>query len=343
MSHDHAKSNVFNREKNPNARHFVRKHEIADLFERKGLEKQATALRCCEEFAAQVACTTCANSWYVVDRCRMRVCPLCGFRDNRRRTRYLMAVCQKVQKPKFTTLTMRRWRGEPREGIKFIREKFNELRKTFVFDHITGGGGQVELEWKPDGWHIHIHLIHDGPFLPKKRLAWQWGKLLGGYWPQVKTKGVQGPEAFAYVCKYVTKGTDFKRANSKIVEWYLATKGSRLFFTFGIFYNVAIEELDPTMHPKDQKTPCRDCGEIGTKIIAKFLDARNDEQYALLSEISQYGPVCVPCWDAEGTQTLVQSAITQKGLEARGPSPRVQRFATPAPVETRTEQQTLPF
>ena len=43
------------------------------------------------------------------------------------------------------------------------------------------------------------------------------------------------------MCKYATKTADFEQGTATLVDWYEATKGSRLWGTWGTFYNA--EEL----------------------------------------------------------------------------------------------------
>jgi len=63
--------------------------------------------------------------------------------------------------------------------------------------------------------------------------------------------------------------TSFEMHPDRIVDWYIATKGLRLFATFGKWYNKKIEELDTEGELFKPSKQCPFCGSEGTVFFAR--------------------------------------------------------------------------
>jgi len=250
-------------------KHFRRKQRYADAFRAAGYDTLADSLSACETTESLVGCTHCGKSWWVLTRCRQRVCPLCSYRTSQARGDYLLAMTKHMQHPKLLTLTMPLWRGDPGEGIDALRAHIRTIRKTKVFKPVVGGAYQIELKRKEGGWHIHVHMLLDAPFMPYKQIFATWRQILGHKAPQVDIRSAPTEEARKYVCKYPSKSASFDTNPDDIVAWYEATKGKRLFATFGAWYNAKIEELDPTQERPQPEFPCRFCGHVGGIFYAR--------------------------------------------------------------------------
>lgn len=164
---------------------------------------------------------------------------------------------------------MPRWTKNPRDGIKFIRASFTKLREQKVWKPVVGGCYQIELKEKEDGWHIHIHVLMDAPFLPKQKIFSSWKKILGLPYASIDIKACRTKKQREYVTKYVSKSETFNNDVQKALNWYEAVKGSRLFGTFGTWYNAKIEEL---LSPEEFEIfvpACENCGESGFMFFAR--------------------------------------------------------------------------
>ena len=245
-------------------KHFKRKRAIAQVFEDAGQTEVAQALRDCEETQILIACSHCNHSWYVVNRCRKRVCPLCSYKVAKKRAEFIKGMVNHMKFPKMITVTMERWTKCPRDGIKLIRKHFGSLRKDSVFSHVKGGAYQIELKHKPGGWHIHIHAIVDSPYIHYKKLFMAWSRITGIAVPQTDVRAARNQKQLEYQCKYASKASDFGSDIAVVVEWYHATKGSRLFTTFGTWYNKTIEDLDREADHEEWIATCPECGEHRT-------------------------------------------------------------------------------
>ena len=151
----------------------------------------------------------------------------------------------------------------------YLRQCFSKLRRSKVFRSVTGGCYQIEVKIKETGYHIHLHAIIDAPYIPRQHIYSRWCEILGRDQLQVDIRAATEEKQKEYVCKYAAKAADFDKNTSVIVEWYEATKGARLFSTFGKWYNVKLEQLNPLAEPEQKKPPCPRCGAIGATFLAR--------------------------------------------------------------------------
>lgn len=214
-------------------------------------------------------CMNCTGKKYVVYHCQSRICPVCSWTISRDRAFYAEAMLRQMKYPKFVTLTMPRWTRDPRDGIKYLRKCFSKLREQKVWRGVRGGCYQIELKQKANGWHIHLHILMDAPFIPRQHLFTAWRDILGEGFVSVDVRACRTKEQRSYVTKYVAKAEDFKGDAEKVVAWYEATKGSRLFGTFGHWYNAKLEELLNPEEFKPFKPCCEFCGDPGHMFFAR--------------------------------------------------------------------------
>lgn len=250
-------------------KHFLRKRKYAQQFLDAGLDNEASNLFDCQETEILAACSNCGHSWYVVAKCRSRICPLCSYETSKRRSQYLVALTSHMKHPKLMTLTMPRWKTTPKEGIHFLRHSFLKLRRSKYFKGVRGGAYQIELKHKEDGWHIHMHVLFDGPYIPRTIIFAAWRRLIDVRVPQVDIRAAGDRKAIEYVCKYAAKSAAFDSPAGDIVAWYIATKGERLFATFGEWYNATLNELDPDLAAEPHAPACPHCNSEKTIYLAR--------------------------------------------------------------------------
>jgi hypothetical protein len=158
---------------------------------------------------------------------------------------------------------MPRWTGEPRDGIKHLRESFLRLRRSGDIPELQGGCYTIEVIPKEDGWHIHMHLIIEAAYVPQQRLIVAWGKALEVNAPSVDVRDAAQGSAAKYVAKYVTKSLGKDATPDQYVDLWEAIHGSRLFALFGTWYkdSAKLAALGKTLD--DAKAKCPKCGEVG--------------------------------------------------------------------------------
>lgn len=249
--------------------HFLRKRRYADAFEAAGYDHIASQLHDCQETEVLACCTACGKSWYIVNKCRLRVCPLCSYTLSQKRAKHLLAMTGRMKFPKFITLTLPYTSTDARADIPKIRNAFNRLRRQPLFNSVKGGAYQIELKPKPQGWHVHLHMLIDAPYIPYQQLYTAWRTILDVKYCKIDIRAAKTVKQQVYVTKYASKSADFRGNPDVVVKWFEATKGLRLFATFGDWYNAKLEDL---VAPKDQEKPaavCPHCKAVKTTFLAR--------------------------------------------------------------------------
>lgn len=236
------------------------KNRYAAVFAAQDDEATATKMQDCTETLSLVICKSCHHRWYVVNHCRLRACPICSFQVSRARAKYLNALCQRIPSVKLLTLTMPAWRFQPRDGIKLLRDSFNKLRRQKLMKSVVGGTYCVEVVPNDDYWHIHLHAILDCKYLPYQKIFTHWRALFDVRHIEVDIRQADSRQARSYIAKEVGKNMAISLDPEKIVDWYHAIKGSRLWTSFGTFRNVALEELDDEKTDPEFVPVCPNCG-----------------------------------------------------------------------------------
>lgn len=283
---------------NKRARHFARKRRIAEAFQAAGRYQIAQHLRDCEEVFRHAMCVHCGEDFYIRDRCRSRVCPLCGYQESKKRGEWIESMTHGMKYPKMLTLTMPTWTAEPRDGIKLLRDHFNQLRAHPLFKNCKGGAYQIELKPKDLGWHIHLHAIIDCPFLPYQPLMRAWSRIIGREFASVNIKAASTSAEKHYVAKYAAKAADYEGDLPQVVAWFDAVTGSRLFTTFGDWF---AKEPAVVNRDGDDATfvcACPACGSVGTSATSEGLFAVVDHKDIgwWRSLLDKLGPPTKPIW-----------------------------------------------
>lgn len=249
------------------------KRRYADAFEAAGDPKTAKALRLCSESEHIVACLDCGRSWWVTYHCGLRCCPICSWRAARERQVYLQAITKDLPRPKHIVLTMPRWQGSPAEGITILRKAIAKLRRREIFKSCRGGALTIEVLPKPDGWHIHAHVLADAPFIPFSILKKEWSTLINIPNPHVSIQSAECDAARRYVAKYAGKSIVAEVGIAGIVSWYRGIKGKRLWGTFGAWFNYKlVEDTRDNGKPK-YDSGCPYCGALKCVVPAECVPA----------------------------------------------------------------------
>ena len=101
----------------------------ATAFEESGYLSLADKLRACHTTNTLAVCSHCGHHWYVINRCRQRVCAICSWKVAQERQRYILALSAKMAHPKMITLTTPPVTYNPKEGIKNLRQAWRLLKK----------------------------------------------------------------------------------------------------------------------------------------------------------------------------------------------------------------------
>ena len=134
---------------------------------------------------------------------------------------------------------------------------------------VLGGAYCVEVIPKETFWHIHLHAILDCKYLPYQQIFSQWRSLFNVRHIEVDIRQADSREARSYIAKEVGKNMAISLDPEFIVEWYHAIKGSRLWTSFGTFFNVTLNELDNEEKEEKFVPVCPNCGQHKSMFFAR--------------------------------------------------------------------------
>ena len=246
-----------------------RKRIYAQAFADARYNKVATSLNDCSEVELLLGCQNCGHTKYVVYHCKHRVCPICSYWLSIERANFIEALLKNMKYPKMLTLTIPVRQEAPRETIKYLRKCFAKLRERNVFKAVKGGAYQIEVKMKKGHFHIHMHVILESPFIHYTQIYKAWEDITKTPGVQVDIRAATTVAQRRYIVKYSQKSAELKADGSDIVRYYEAIKGSRLFGTFGQWYNVKLEELLGDEYQEPKPPPCENCGAEGTMFIVR--------------------------------------------------------------------------
>lgn len=182
--------------------------------------------------------------------CRDRMCPRCQTARGKACTLAVTRAVRRIDAPRFVTLTLRHRQASLVQELDRLARHWRELRKSALWKrHVRGGVYAIEVTRNTSRhtWHVHLHVIVEGTFLPQKQLASAWGTITGGS-TIVDVRAVHDRGAVAkYVAAYISKPADVGRwDHADIREYAEAMAGRRLLHTFGTLHNAEPrEEQEP--------------------------------------------------------------------------------------------------
>lgn len=190
-------------------------------------------------------------------RCRDRLCPLCSRlrgQQVRHRVRHLV---QRANSVRFVTFTIPRTEEGLGERIDKLLKAFSDLRRRKFWKGLVKGGLfviETTRGQRGEHWHVHLHVLVEGEFMPHASLKAEWGAVLGAE-AVVDIRATHSREkAVAYVCKYVSKGSDIEEMTpEELCEYAEGVHRRRLMGTFGSWHRVDVNE--ETDEERDAELP----------------------------------------------------------------------------------------
>jgi len=113
--------------------------------------------------------------------CRLRFCPMCGDA----RVSIIAHSCseffQKQSFVRFLTLTLKHSDLSLAEQIRRMKKCYIKLgRRVGWKKYVTGSVAFLHVKWNENtGWHVHLHILLTGSYLPQKWLSAEWLKVTG--------------------------------------------------------------------------------------------------------------------------------------------------------------------
>jgi len=242
----------------------IRLHRIrrarAQALTDAGHAAAGSSLATCGEYEHLVGCTHCGHMWWKTYHCNLRLCPLCARREAVIRGNYLTAMASQMKAPKLLSLTLRASDRPPRDTIILLKKYWAAFRRSPIGKQMTGGAYTIEMKRGAQHWHIHIHVLCDGPYLPRQLIFSTWGRITHNAVPEVDIRAATSAHQRRYVGKEVAKCAQLDGDPKYVAEWYEATHGQRIFGTFGAWHNATLRDILPDALPDSDPPPCPFCG-----------------------------------------------------------------------------------
>lgn len=115
-------------------------------------------------------------------RCNNRLCPRCSDVIGSRFMRKYRSFVEGMVNPKFMTLTLRNVDSIDRDYFSQLSRYWSAFKKRLFRDNYVLNKGLYvkEVTEKGSGFHVHLHVIYEGSYLPQKYISDQWSKVTTG-------------------------------------------------------------------------------------------------------------------------------------------------------------------
>ena len=178
--------------------------------------------------------------------CHDRFCLPCG-RERSRVIATNVLLRMAGDPARFLTLTLKSTTEPLTELLAKLTHDFTALRRTKLWrKRVTGGVAFLECKWlaNTNRWHVHLHALLQGRFVPREQLSRLWLKITGT--SEVIDIRIVEDERHCthYICKYASKPLDRTVVVDpvRLDEAILALKGKRLCLTFGTWRGYKLTE-----------------------------------------------------------------------------------------------------
>jgi len=146
---------------------------------------------------------------------------------------------------RFITLTLRANDESLQQRLNTLYASFRRLRRSPLWKRcVAGGAAFCEPCWsqRSQAWHVHLHIIADGRFIPQKELSDAWLVATGDSYIVDVRLIHNGDKAVEYVTKYACKPltSETMRDVDRLQEAIVALRGRRLVLPFGAWYHVKL-------------------------------------------------------------------------------------------------------
>lgn len=275
------------------------------------LNREADAVAACSVTDGAMFCSGCGKLSYHTTHCKTRLCAFCAPVLTARRADTARAAIALMARPKWITLTMER-KPALRPALQFLRKAFKKWRKSpTIKDRLRGGLYKLEAVPKPDGWHVHLHMVADCLYIPVETIWQTWAAALGQPRANVHVCKVNSSIHARDLAKYAAKLDAIEDwPASQLREYVVATQGQRLWQCFGTFYNR--KELRQCFKPEAPQMLCPHCGKPRSlfPITAGFRVFGHDWPEVYKAIVGSQ-PLKVPSARYLETQALVSSTEAQ--------------------------------
>lgn len=128
-------------------------------------------------------CEDCRGDHFQALKCRSRLCPFEARLLARMRVGVYEGRVQSSKNPRFLTLTrpLIPYTSSLLEGLRELRAAWNRLLHRKVFGLVKGGVYAIEIVLRPQGFHVHMHILMDCSWVENRN---EHGRPLEAAWKE---------------------------------------------------------------------------------------------------------------------------------------------------------------
>ena len=181
-------------------------------------------------------CVACGYQHRIMLNCGDRTCEVCRRKWFGTHYNKIIGYVEKWKRPITVCLTLKNIPDTEfnKGSVKQLRGYFNKLRHRKDFKtSIKGGFYMIQVTNDGNGWHLHMHIIYDGLYIPKEALVNAWREITGGSYIVDIGEAKKPARAVAYLLSDFS-GTPRIREQDKTV-YNDVFKRSRLVQAFGCY------------------------------------------------------------------------------------------------------------
>lgn len=170
------------------------------------------------------------------------------------------ARCQKAASCRFLTLTLAEGEGSLSSRIKRLFECFNQFKRHPKISRLIKGGArclEVTRGAKGKHWHVHLHCLVEGEYLPQPVVKKAWHEVTGDSFI-VDVRAVHDRKIAAkYMAAYVAKPTRMMEWSPLHLQQYaIGIAGVRMLQMWGSWFKTPVSEDQEQDQPGPTTSLC---------------------------------------------------------------------------------------
>lgn len=238
--------------------------ELSKKLTLSGHDGLAKKLADCHSQRSWSVCVGCSKRQAFWNRCDIFWCPQCSPRLSKRRIDGLMFFVEKMRQPKHLVLTFRNVNTLTDNYLRSCVKALQRFRRRKIFAGVKGGLWAMEITNEDKGWHVHFHLVIDGPWLDVRAVSATWKECTDCesfvVWIESASRGGLRANLPRYVCKYSAKGfRPHDWTAEKLGQFATALERVRVFGVFGELLGARKEWAAWVRSVRESRRKC-ECG-----------------------------------------------------------------------------------
>lgn len=172
--------------------------------------------------------------------CRQRLCPVCSRSRAARVQSQIEAHLADVKEIRLGTLTLKASDATFRCVLTRLVDCYRTLRRTELWKSCVRGAVavvQVTRGRHNDHWHVHLHFVWQGDYIPQPKLREEWHRITGDSYVVSLNGSGRGRDAARYVSRYVASPDELRTwTDESLLDYLLGLHGRRTLITSGTFH-----------------------------------------------------------------------------------------------------------